>query len=190
MTVDEIRDILIDHLSSTPAASAAVVRGETSASIAFRGAISEEGQLSLSGLERYARTHVWTLYSEFSPRIGIGDVLMIDDTPSFVVDSRTTCGNFINRARVVLCEDTVTINDQEVKCQLGGMTQDADMDLGGTRPDDFQGFYIPESIIPESVEISISTPVLISGSQLLVEKISRDAKYGILCVTCRKRGAA
>ena len=70
------------------------------------------------------------------------------------------------------------------------MTQDADMDLGGTRPDDFQGFYVPESIIPDSVEIAISTPVLISGSQLLVEKISRDAKYGILCVTCRKRGAA
>jgi hypothetical protein len=62
-----------------------------------------------------------------------------------------------------------------------------------------QGLFIPESVLPKEVgddgeahriEIVISTPVLISGEQFNVVKVSRDARHGVLCVTCRRRGDA
>lgn len=178
-------------LTSLPTGIRAVVsRAGVVASYAVRTAINESGQLSLSGLEKLAQTNAWTIVADFTPRVGVGDVLFVDAVPSFVVDALTSCGNLISRARVVLCEDIVTVGDREINCQLGLLSQDVDMGLGGSSPSDSQGFIVPVSVIPEGVEIVISAPILIYGERFLVEKVSRDAKHDVLCVSCKRRGDA
>ncbi|MFA6063962.1 MAG: hypothetical protein WC736_15345 [Gallionella sp.] len=169
---------------------ATVSRGSEVASLAVRTAIQDSGTLSLSGLECDLKTVVWTLDEDFDPAIRIGDVLTVDDVPAFVVNAMTTCGNLVNRAQVVLCTDSVTVNDVAVPCHLGMLSQDVAASLGGFLPDDLQGFFAPLSTIPEGVEITVSTPVEISGEAFVVEKISRDSRHGILCVTCHRRGDA
>ena len=177
-------------LTTLPGGIRAIVRRDSVVeTCAVRTAISESGSLSLSGLERLAKINIWTLCADFTPRVSVGDVLYVDGVPSFAVDVMTSCGNLISRANVVLCEDKVTIGDIEIPCQLGMVSQDMAMGIDGFSPDDAQGFFVPESIIPEGVEISTASPATISGKRLTVEKISRDAKYGILCVMCRRRGA-
>ena len=160
------------------------------ATLAVRTALHESGSLSLGGLDRLAKVNVWTLAADFSPRIGIGDTLTVDTVPAFVVDAMLTCGALVNRASVVLCNDSVQVGDIVLPCQLGLLGESVDISLGGFLPDDTQGFYIPGIIIPDGVEISESTPVLISGEQFNVSKVSRDSRHGILCVTAKKSGAA
>jgi len=167
-----------------------VKRGNEVASLAVRTAINESGQMSLGGIDRLARTNLWTLVADFPIRIQIGDVLTMGTTPAFVVNAMTSCGNLINRAQVILCEDTVTISGIDIACQIGMLEQDIAVDLGGFLPEDKQGFFVPVSLLPEGLEINQSTPVQIAGEQLIVEKIARDPRHDILCVTCRRRGDA
>ena len=160
------------------------------ATLAVRTALHETGGLSLGGLERLAKINVWTLAADFIPRVSVGDTLTVDTVPAFVVEAMLTCGALVNRAAVVLCEDSVTVGDIEIACQLGLLGQDMAASLGGFLPDDTQGFFVPVKLIPDGVEIKETTPVTIAGEQFSVEKVSRDSRHGILCVTCKKRGAA
>ena len=169
---------------------AVVSRDTTVASLAVRTAIHDTGSLSLGGLECDLKTVVWTLDEEFDPAIRIGDVLLVDSVPAFVVNAMTTCGNLVNRAQVVLCIDSVIVGDITIACHLGLLAQDVASSLGGFLPEDMQGFFVPLSVIPEGVEIETGVPVTISGEQLIVEKVARDSRHGILCVTARRRGDA
>lgn len=187
-------------LSTLPGGLRATVsRGSVVASLAVRTAINEAGQLSLGGLERMARNNIWTLVADFTPRVKVGDVLTVNGVPAFVVDAMTSCGNLVSRAQVVLCEDSVTTGELVIPCHLGLLGQDVEVSLGGFLPDDVQGFFVPESILPSTigddgeahlVEIAVSTQVLISGETFNVEKVARDSRHDVLCVTCRRRGAA
>lgn len=169
---------------------ATVSRGGVVASLAVRTAINEAGQMSLSGLDRFARVNVWTLVSDFDPRVSVGDTLTVDDVPAIVTDAMTTCAALVNRAQVVLCEDAVAIGDVSVACHLGMLGQDTLTDLGGFTPEDTQGFFVPESIIPDGVTLQPTQPVTIGSEQLIVERVSRDSRHGVLCVTARRKGAA
>lgn len=179
-------------LRTLPGGMRAVVTRDDGAvaSLAVRSAIQNAGTISLNGIESQVKTAVWTLVSDFKQPIRIGDVLTVDQVPGIVTASMTTCGNLVNRAQVLLCEDTVTISDTELACQLGSLGQDMDMGLGGFLPEDMQGFFMPESLLPEGVTITQSTSVVIAGETLLVEKVSRNTKHAVLCVTCRRRGDA
>ena len=173
-------------LSTLPSGIRATVsRGGVVATYAVRTAINESGSLSQGGLERFAKTNVWTVCADFSPRISVGDVLKVGGLDAFVVDAMTSCANLISKANVVLCEDVVTVGDLSFNCQLGMVSQEFEPGLTGFLPDDTQGFFVPESIIPEGVELDISTAVVIAGKNYTVAKVSRDARYGILCVTCK-----
>ena len=179
---------------------AVVIRDDGAvASLAVRTSIHDVGSLSLGGLECDVRTAVWTLVADFDPQIRVGDVLNVDTVPAFVVNAMTTIGNLVSRAQVVLCEDTMTVGGVDVPCHRGMLTQDIETGLGGFLPDDMQGLFVPESILPSEIgddgeshqiEIVVSTPITISGEQFNVEKVSRDAHHGLLCVTCRRRGDA
>lgn len=158
------------------------------ASLAIRTALRDSGQLSLGGMDSDLRTAVWTLASDFKTPIRVGDVLMVDKVPAIVVDVLTTCGNLVCRSQVLLCEDTVTINDVDIACSIGLLDQSVDPGLGGFLPEDMQGLFIPESLLPEGVTITQSTVVTFHGEDLVVEKVSRSPDHSILCVTCKRRG--
>lgn len=191
MTItEEISAVLDDVAGEIPTAVAVVSRGAVTASKALKMAIKEAGSFSSGGIDSEALQAVWTMGSAFTPRIKVGDVLIVDGVPSFVVNAMASCGGIVCRAQVVLCEDAVTIGDVSISCHIGILAQELEMGLGGMTPEDTQGFFIPEIIIPEGTEISISSPVTISDESFSVEKISRDARHGILCVTCRRRGSA
>lgn len=194
---EEISGILDDVAGELPTASAAVSRGSVIASKALRMAINESGNISLGGIDCDVRTAIWVMAAEFSPRVRVGDVLIVDAIPAFVVSAMLSTANLIIRAQIVLCEDSVTVGDTTIPCHIGLLAQDVETSLGGFLPDDVQGFFVPESIIPEvigddgephQVEIVATTQVQVSGETFTVEKVSRDARHGVLCVTCRRRG--
>jgi hypothetical protein len=180
-------------LSNIPAGLRAVVSrvddGEV-ATLAVRTALNESGSISLSGLDRMVRTNIWMLTVDFSGGVTVGDTLMVSNVPAIVFDAMTSCGGLITRAAVVLCEDTVSVGDVDLACHLGMLGQDADASLGGFLPEDTQGFFIPEAIIPAGVEIAATDPVVIAGEQLIVHHVSQDHRHGVLCVTCKRRGDA
>jgi len=170
---------------------AAVTRDDGAvASLAVRTSIHDAGQLSLGGIEGDVRTAVWTLVADFNPEIRVGDVLTVDTVPAIVANVMTTIGDLVSRAQVVLCEDTVTIDGIDLACSVGLLAQDVGSSLGGFLPEDMQGFFIPASLLPEGAEITQSTAVEIAGETLIVEKVSSSPNHAILCVTCRRRGAA
>lgn len=179
-------------LSSLPSGLRAVVSRVDDgvvATLAVRTALHESGTLSLGGLDRQTKTNVWTLAADFAERVAVGDTLRVDGTPAIVVDAMLTAGGLVSRAGVVLCEDSVTVGDIDIPCQLGLLGEDIATSLGGFLPEDTQGFFVPALLVPEGVDIAEATPVMIAGVQMAVEKVSRDSRHGILCVTCKKRGA-
>lgn len=166
------------------------------ASYAVRTAARETGTLSLTGLDPRALQNVWTLAADFVQPIRVGDVLSIASYPTgaavtaFVVDVLLTAGALVSRATCALCADTVTIDGKDCACMLAALSQDITTEFGGFLPDESQGFYLPLSACPDpEAGIATGTPIQISGEDFSVFKVSRSAKYNVLCVTATRKGA-
>lgn len=105
-------------LSNLPNGMRAVVsRDSVVASYAIRTAVNDAGQFSPAGLDRDVKVNVWTLSADFNPKIKIGDVLVVDGTYAVVIDAMLTIGNLVNRANVLLFEDTITVTYNGVSVQ-------------------------------------------------------------------------
>jgi hypothetical protein len=167
------------------------------ASYAVRTAANDQGELSLSGLTPNKTQNIWTLCADFTPAIGVGDVLKISTYPAaasevcFVENAMQTSGLLVCRATVVLCTDTVTIDGQDCFCDIAGVQQDVMQDIGGFTPSETQGFFIPVSSLPDPGKmIETGDSVAISGAEYSVEKVSLSHNRLVACVTCSRRGAA
>ena len=176
-----------------------VARGDVVGSLAVRTNDTDTGSISLGGIECDSRCWLHTLVADFNPRLRIGDVLTVDAAPAtgtvtwaFVLNVGPNTGNLIQRCQVVLLDDLVTIGESDpIPCHLGLLAQDVLDSLGGFRPDDTQGFFIPEVLLPDGYEdLPEATPVTIHDETFEVARVSRSARHEVLCVTCQRRGAA
>lgn len=172
-------------LSSLPNGLRAVVSRDDDgdvATLAIRTAINESGQLLIGGVVATARANVWTLTADFDPDIAAGDVLLVDSVPAVVVDTMTTCGNLLNRAQVVLCDDTATINGTAYSCNVG-MLQDG----GGSGEDRFMPEYLRGLFVPGvHPEIEAGQSLVIKSARFTVETVRNDPVNNVTCVLYRE----
>lgn len=172
-------------LSSLPNGLRAVVSRDDDgdvATLAIRTAINESGQLQIGGVVATSRANVWTLVADFSPAIAAGNVLLVDSVPAVVVDTMTTGGGLLNRAGVVLCRDTVTINGSSYSCNVGILSDGA----GGSEyqflPEYLRGLFIAG----ERTEIESGQPLVLNGAAFTVETVRIDPMHNVTCVLFRE----
>jgi hypothetical protein len=171
-------------------------RGEIAASIALRTFSSDSGGLGPGGIDSDLRTVFWTIASEFSPGIRIGDLLYFNtipattEKPCVAVGVGPNSGGILQKTAAILLSDTITIDGQDCSAKIGAVPQDLMIEAAGFRTDDTQTFFIPQSLLPSSSEIlAVGTPVVISGKNYAVQTASTDPRCLLCCVTVKRRGA-